>query len=502
MAGSGATIRRRRDDTTNPTSGITLPVVAAPDLVTVPNVHLCSAGRWEVAVGPEVDPATGHPIWTVTPEQLASIVAAAEDPAIRTPIVKLGHQDQLTEIEMPAVGRIENLRTSDDGLDLYGDLVGVPRWLAEIVASAYPSRSVEVSFDYAASGTDRTHEAVLTALSLLGEHTPAIESLEDIKALYEGEYEQLLVEASRAGAVERSLIKKESPKVTKPKLSTRIVNFWRALLGTPETTPDAAASVSIDTMRSKFYDQLPAGSWAWIREVWNDFIIVDNDDDVLYRIPWSEVGDGDVEFGDPEPVVVQYVEAPASATEDTPIMLARCSSVGPRLSARATRKPEGGHMNTDHLAALGLPEDATDEQISEKLAELTAPATEGDGDTKPAPKVETKPDGTVVVDEETFAELKRNAEAGAQVAQTLAARDRDEALTAAVKCGKIEPARRDFWLAKWESDPEGTKATLDGLAPGLVPVDNAALGHSGNVEAMSDDAIWTALFGADTSKGA
>ena len=462
------------------------------DLVTVPNVHLCSVGRWEVAVGPEVDPATGHPVWTVTPEQLASIVAAAGDPAIRTPIVKLGHHDQLSDIEMPAVGHVENLRTSADGLDLYGDLVGVPAWLAKIMASAYPSRSVEVAFDYSAAGTARSHEAVLTALALLGEHTPAIESLEDVKALYDGEYEELLAAASRHGAQSRTLV--EEPHVAKPKLSTRIVNLWRSLTGAPDV---ATASVSIDTMRAEFYDRLPAGSWAWIREVWNDFVVVDNDDGDLYRIPWSEGTDGTVEFGDPIRVVVEYVEAPASAAEDAPLMLARASAAGPRLSARATRKPGGGHMNTDHLAALGLTEDATDEQISEKLAELTATPTEG-----AESKVEVG-DGQVVVDEETFATLKRNAEAGATAAKTLADRDRDEYLDRAVRAGKFPPARLGHYRTMFDADAEGARTIIDGLEAGLVPVDSAALGHSGNVEAMSDDAIWTELFGAGADqKGA
>lgn len=465
------------------------------ELVTVPNVHLCSVGRWEVAVGPEVDPATGHPVWTVTPEQLASIVAAAGDPGIRTPIVKLGHHDRLTDIEMPAVGHVENLRTSADGLDLYGDLVGVPAWLAKIMGSAYPSRSVEVAFDYSAAGTARSHDAVLTALALLGEHTPAIESLEDVKALYDGEYEELLAAASRHGAKSRTLI--EEVPVTKPKLSARIVNLWRSLTGTDA----AVASVSIDTMRAEFYDRLPAGSWAWIREVWNDFIVVDNDDGDLYRIPWSEGTDGEVMFGDPTRVVVEYVEAPASATDDAPLMLARCSAAGPRLSARATRTPDlGGHMNKDHLAALGLPEDATDEQVSEKLAELTKSPDETGGDTKPETKVEVG-DGQVVVDEETFATLKRNAEAGATAAKTLADRDRDEYLDRAVRAGKFPPARLGHYRTMFDADAEGARTIIDGLEAGLVPVDSAALGHSGNVEAMSDDAIWTELFGAD-QKGA
>lgn len=445
------------------------------ELVTVPNVHLCSVGRWLVAQGPELDPVTGHPVWNVTPEDLAAIVEAADDPGIRTAIVKLGHHDTLSQIEMPAVGRIENLHTENEGMDLYGDLVGVPKWLAQAMPSAYPDRSVEVSMNYAGS-TGHTHAAVLTALALLGETTPAIESLEDVFDLYAGNYEELVAAATAAGAHAVVLLTKEAP-VPKPIL----------------------ASVSMDQVRQSFYEKLPSGSWAWIREVWSDFLIVDDDEGALYRVPWAEAN-GEVTFGDPIQVVVEYVEAPASAPADQGIMLGRSAGEGPRLSVRASSNPEGGvGMTKDQLAAIGLPEDATEEAISEKLVELAARPEAPAPEDKPTPAVTSLPEGTVAIDADALAELQANAQAGRDAHRTIAERDRDVALTAAVQAGKFPPARKDHWKALWEKDPEGTRSTIDALASGLVPV-GAGEGHADSIEDASDDAIWAAL-GLDATTG-
>lgn len=416
------------------------------ELVTIPDVHLASVGRWVCSTG----------IWECAPDDLASIVEAQDDPGIRTPIVKLGHRDTLHGIDAPAVGLIENLHLSDDGLELYGDLVGVPKWLAEVMASAYPSRSVEVAQDYTGA-TGHAHRAVLTALALLGETAPAIASLDDVRALYEGQYEELVAASKAAGA------------------HVVVVN----------------ASVSIDGVRQAFYDKLPAGSWAWIRECWSDFLVVDNDEGELYKIPWSEAN-GTITFGTPEEVVVEYVPAPSDAEdvgEAGMLLLSRFVMRDPRL-VRASK--ENTVELKDLLAVVGLPETATEDEYMARLDELAPLATTPAPAPVPTPApIVGLPDGVTAVDSEQFGELVNAARDGREARQILARQERDAFLDVAVKAGKFPPVRLAHWQAAWDADPAGTKATVDTLAAGLIPTDPNGTGYMPSVEAMSDDALWT-----------
>lgn len=146
-------------------------------------------------------PADPAPV-TVTFEHLVDImVAANDDPLIRSPRIKLGHERwQLTEdgVEVqndghdpfwqgePAMGSVANLRLNDDGNRLLGDLVDMPAWMAEAAPSAWPNRSCEWVFDVVTEG-DRQYSAVLTAVALLGVQQQAIKNLADLqRVLTEG----------------------------------------------------------------------------------------------------------------------------------------------------------------------------------------------------------------------------------------------------------------------------------------------------------------------------
>lgn len=445
-------------------------------LVTVPRVHLASVGKWATSTG----------IWECSQDDLASIVEAQDDPGIRTPILKLGHRDTQSEIEVPAVGRIENLVLSDDGMELYGDLVGVPKWLAEALPSAYPSRSVEVALDYVGA-TGHDHQAVLTALALLGETTPAIESLDDVRDLYAGDLE--LVEAAASEHSKRQIVGLP-PFAVRELVEAEVA---RRLGRTVE------ASVSVDDVRVAFYEALSDDSrWAWIREVWvgeGAFLIVDNDEGDLYRIPWTESA-GSVEFGDPERVVVQYVPAPADSEEAAGLVLAaRFPGSDPRLvQASAPDKPQEGTMEmSELLAKVGLPADATLEQYDARLAELGELAA-AETSAPPAPVVD---DTVVTLDPEAHRELVEAAGKGTKALEIIQERDRDSFLDGAIRAGRFPKSRRDHYLRLWASDAEGTKALIEGLEPGLVPTTGEPIGSSSTVEAAgSDEALWDSELSA------
>ena len=143
-----------------------------PNLRTIRGVELVRVGTWEISTGE----------WTVTPDDLRAAVAAHAAGVLRRPVLKIGHTDPRFD-GGPALGRIDNLRISDDGNTLVGDFVDVPSAIASLLPHSYPSRSVEALIDYTApDGT--VWPLVLTAVALLGQTAPGVETLADITDLY------------------------------------------------------------------------------------------------------------------------------------------------------------------------------------------------------------------------------------------------------------------------------------------------------------------------------
>lgn len=150
-------------------------VPAAPALSRIDRVELVHAGSWDISTGP----------WTVDADDLAAAVGALDCPAVRRPVLKLGHTDPRFDGE-PAVGWIDNLATTEDGQTLVGDYVGMPGWLGGVIASAFPDRSVEGLYGFQCQ-IGHTHPFVLTAVALLGVTPPGVGtlgSLQDVAALY------------------------------------------------------------------------------------------------------------------------------------------------------------------------------------------------------------------------------------------------------------------------------------------------------------------------------
>jgi hypothetical protein len=144
-------------------------------------VELVRTGTWAISTG----------TWTAGRSDLAAAVAAISCPAVRHPVLKIGHTDKrftpgADEDGEPAIGWADNLRLADGGHTLLGDYVGVPAWLNSIMASAWPDRSIEGEYNHRCQ-IGHTHPFVLTAVSLLGVTPPGVgtlRSLADVQALY------------------------------------------------------------------------------------------------------------------------------------------------------------------------------------------------------------------------------------------------------------------------------------------------------------------------------
>jgi ATP-dependent protease ClpP protease subunit len=143
---------------------------------------------------------------------------------------------------------------------------------------------------------------------------------------------------------------------------------------------------------------------------------------------------------------------------------------------------------------LGLDANATKDDILAAIG--TKPAKEDDpasaDDSAPAADPAPATEGTVTVDSTTLASLRAQAARGEEAAKRQEREDREKLVRAAVKDGRISPAREEFWLKKLELDPAEAKA-LAGLEPGLIPV-GEPVGVGADV---AEDPLYVSLFGKD-----
>lgn len=452
-------------------------VPSAPMLATVPGVELASVGFWNISNAED---------WHPSAEDLAAAVAALDCPAVRRPCLKFGHTGTAGEGD-PSIGLVDNMHLDDDGQTLVGDFVGVPAWLADadtegrsVIASAYPDRSGEFQRDYVCQ-IGHTHPFVVHAVALLGVVRPGIGTLESLYDLY-----------AKAPA-------KEEPAMAAVSL----------------------AGTTIDQVRRAYYDG-PGSTWClWIREMFIDppeLIVQNDDDDSIIRVPYTVSGDGMVEFGDPQPVKVQYVDARAAI--EKPAMACashaearRGTPPTPSAAEAEVNKEKEGAMPTlkeGLVQKLGIAADADDETVLSALDEALAErATDDGGDAVTQPVEPTteqvaakaKELGLTLVDSDQYAATVAAAQQGAD-ARAQQVRESDERMVDdAIKTGKIAPARRDHHLTALAADRDGHKAVLDTLPPGLVPL--AEQGHGVTSEiANEDDAVYAALFGTTAGKDA
>lgn len=467
------------------------------NLVTVPNVEILEAGEgWHLSTGDA----------TFTPEDLAAAVAALDDPAIRCPILKLGHTDPRPGFDgQPAFGKLINLRTENEGMTLVADIAGVPKWMADAMPTSWPTRSIEGYVNYQ-TATGKTHPLVITGLALLAEG-PAIETLEDLPLAL-----GTLVAAETAP----------------PPAGQRFA-------GHPSNEP-VMASVTYEDVRRAFYDARDEikilDPYAWIRELVIDppELIVDNDDGDMWRITYS-VNGSEVTFGEPEQVRVEYVAAAAAPRRDgVTVFASREQSVAP--------SEQGEHMDLTVLRqSLGLPDSTPNDEVlrlaSERLAqptattpaenpaptpEPTAEVTEPVAPTTTAPPAPTAevitppttstapstsvqdavteveitpsapemqiPEGAVLVDAAQWADVQRRLQTGELAAGRLIREDRERYVNNVIAAGRMSPqntALRQVIEAAWNRNPAEADAIVENLAQAF-PV--AEIGHAaGGIEA-------------------
>ena len=260
--------------------------VEVPALAMWPGVELVAVGEWPLSTGPANFTAT----------DLAEACAAARCPAVGQPVLKLGHHDPRFDGE-PAIGWVASMRLNDTQTKLVGDFTAMPGWLAAILPSAYPERSIEACLDFTCQ-IGHVHPFVITAVALLGVTPPGvgtIGSLNDVAALY-----GVQVPAEpRAGTPTRPP-PRGSPFTSREE---------------PCHQPRPPGSCpTVDDIRRAYYE---TADWsAWIVEVQLTaagpvLIVIDDATGQLIRVPVDAKDGSSIEFGEPSPVLVSYVDAPA-----------------------------------------------------------------------------------------------------------------------------------------------------------------------------------------------
>jgi hypothetical protein len=147
-------------------------------LRTLPGIELAAVGTWRASTGET----------TFTVRDFADAVAALDCPGVRNPVLKLGHDEEDSTGGVrwdgePAVGWVANMRLSDNGMKVLGDYTGVPDWLAEVMPSAYPDRSIEIYRPFRCQ-IGHQHPAVITAVALLGVMAPGVGVLKSMQDVY------------------------------------------------------------------------------------------------------------------------------------------------------------------------------------------------------------------------------------------------------------------------------------------------------------------------------
>jgi hypothetical protein len=507
----------------------------APEVIlaTIPGVEIVATGEWNLSTG----------MTTFTTEDLAAAVDAAGCPSLGDPAIKLGHVDPRFDGE-PRVGNVKNLTLTAGGNKITGDYSGMPAWLGEIMASAYPERSIEGTYGVICQ-QGHNHAFVITAVALLGVSAPGVgvlNGIEDIPVLYGIAAETKDLADLLTGHT-----------------------IWKLHLegGEPMAGSVVAQGITTEDVRRAYYDNPDTSYAMWITELQLDplqLIVCDEGSGAVFRVPIS-AAKGELTFGDPVPVSIEYVDKPgdkpkagtlrfASRDESRKGVTDPKAADEPEPPADTTPDPEaaaephgtpngthshdhpaygaqGGdethshshthagddnhahaHATADNTKEGGTDVDFTDEQLASLRASLGLGEddTELDGEALLAAVAQLKdkaesvkvgaarplPPGVMTIEKEAWEGLNKRVLAGEEFRKKQLAGERDQVILAAIRAGKLSPAGRARWERIWDKDPEGTREILAGLPKNSFPVED--IGSPGGDDSDLMDEEYRSLF--------
>jgi len=472
--------------------------------VNVPAIEIMAAGTWN---GDEY-----------TRADLDEMVRAFDELRGKIdPPVKLGHDEgqKLAQKDgYPALGWVE--RVYRKGATLVADLRDVPERVAKLItAGAYQKVSSEIYFDKEVDGT--TYPFVLKAISLLGGDMPAVKdirSIGDIEGLYADGQLVALLRHDESDMKNVRTVQRVRALSTVPQLSigdrVRVRDgmehdmMTRGASGVIVEVSTPALGIRFDAMPSmvhRWYTEseveLDDGTEAasgqrprMLSTTIPDGMSLDNFQAALRTavsaLPGVETDHIWVADVVDDSVVVSiedsYVRYPFSIDTTGTVTI---TGQGTTVTRSTTWQPTTTDLKEDEMELktlaekLGLPADATEEQVNTKLAELTAP---NDGQTqKPAPKDD--PAGAKTYSEDDVRKLnERVADLERERTEDRVSRLIDDG----IKDGKLTMAERPHLVGWATKDFEGAKKYIDGrpklaIFSGPLGADGASAGD-GKVE--------------------
>lgn len=441
------------------------------NLVTVKDIELAATGKYALESG-ETEFTEAH---------LADAVRASTDPTIVAPRIKLGHDfAKVFGDAAPAFGRVENMRLTENGQKIVGDLVSVPEWLAAGLAAHYPGRSIEGGFDMDAP-SGNSYKLVISDLALLGESWPGITNLKDVTL---DDLQSVLTANGKIGAPVKvdDRFKLAGDGTAK--------SVFTAKLSEPQKVE---AKLNVADFRKVFAADLRSGAIkladadaakVWARSVEADddgalSLLVDDSAGKLIELPVTVEGEG-LKYGEPR----ERTAVAASSGKATRV-LASWPSAGESPNSEETT------MDISAMrASYGLPEDADEAAV---LAAIAADPTKLSAEpAKPAPtaaKLGDVPDGFVLVDKATLDTIQAGAAAGTALAVKAADADRDKELDDAIEAGKFAAGSRQSFVDLWALNAEKARAIIAGMPEGLIPVSQIARATGGDDSVENEDAL-------------
>lgn len=385
------------------------------EYVDVPNVPLVKVGTWNGSTGAK----------SITQQDLVDMAEAAASGDLDDAVIKKGHNDPRMMNPMwdgePAYGQVKNLRITDGGATLMGDLQHVPKDLAESMPSAYPRRSVEIAWNVrlkdALGKVQKTYRAALSGLALLGATPPAVKGLGGPRAT---------AFSAEIGSMDTYSMGGVTPPLTGTRLYAAVNGAILEKMGASEDDGIMVTALSEGSVNFK----TPKGA---------------------YTVDYSLAEDNSIQLAD----AVDVLEGNSGSN------VPHTGGAGPdaendRHKTSEEKEPTVAFMK-ELREKLGLPETATDEEVLTKVGSSNFSADEN----------------SVVVSKTAFSELQDRA--NQNDAEIKALRDKDDAtrrdglIETFSSLGKIHPTEIEYWRGQLDKDEPGTTAFMEARTP-VIPV--------------------------------
>lgn len=420
------------------------------ETVDIPAVEVLSTGG---PVHGQGSPPEGD-FWTLT--DLRAMAAAARELADEIqPPNKIGHSDAqnlvknsalpaATPGEMPAVGWLDptTARVVEDGSGggkLVMDAKAVPKKFAALIESgAYRTRSVELS-RVTSQATQKVYDWVVTGLAWLGAKLPAVQTLDDVYALY------------------------EARQLDKPDDVRAIVLYADGT--TAVWGPDTSFAALRDDVSEALNGPMTGGATEprfWVCDISLDqksALVQDyyNDGDDGWIVPFTVGTDGEVKIAvssDWQPVEQAWV---ASDDTDDLAYARKLLAAAPEKSRRAESRPMDLTLTDEQVTAvrekLGIEGDA--EITPETLVEAAEARANELAEAK-----KTAEERKNESDTETVEQLRKlEADLEAEKKRSFEQR-RDADIKEALRTRELEPADVEKWEKRYETLGEETAREL------------------------------------------